>query len=172
MKIQAILMGDKVFSNSREAFNLFSEKRFGERNGEKIYYSLEEAYFLIKTKRMDLSFKNVNISDEEVVARFSKIDKKFIINFFVYSDLTKKGYIVKSGLKFGAVFRIYDKGKSLDDIHSKWICFPTESKNKNTWQDFASKNRVANSTKKKLLIAVVDEENDISYYESSWLKIN
>ena len=39
-----------------------------------------------------------------------------------------------------------------------------------TWYDFASKNRVAHSTRKKLLIAVVDEENDVSFWESNWIK--
>jgi tRNA splicing endonuclease len=40
-----------------------------------------------------------------------------------------------------------------------------------TWQDFASKNRIAHSTKKRLLIAVVDEENDVSYFEINWMKM-
>ncbi len=172
MKIQSNLVIGKIFSNSKEAFNLFSEKRFGERIEEKIYYSLEEAYFLFKTNKMNILLKDKILSEDEILNKFSKINKDFLINYFVYCDLTKKGYVVKSGLKFGAVFRIYDKGSIINNSHSKWICFPTESKNKNIWQDFSSKNRVANSTKKKLLIAIVDSENSISYYESSWLKIN
>jgi tRNA-intron endonuclease len=37
-----------------------------------------------------------------------------------------------------------------------------------TWHDFSAKNRIAHSTKKNLLIAIVDEEGDVSYYEVSW----
>jgi len=37
-------------------------------------------------------------------------------------------------------------------------------------QDFSAKNRVAHSTKKNLLIGIVDEENDVTYYEISWVK--
>ncbi len=172
MKIQSYLISDKVFSNTKEAHNLFSEKRFGERIGEKIYYTIEEAYFLYKSNKMNLIFNNKELKEEEILNKFTKINKTFLTNYFVYSDLTNKGYLVKSGLKFGATFRVYEKGLKLKNKHAKWICFPTESKNKNSWQDFASKNRVANSTKKKLLIAIVDEENSISYYESSWLKLN
>jgi len=132
MKIQSNFVTGKIFSNTKEAYNLFSEKRFGERVGEKIYYSLEEAYFLFKTNKMDILLKDEILSEDDVLNRFSKINKGFLTNYFVYCDLTKKGYVVKSGLKFGAVFRIYDKGSMLTDSHSKWICFPTESKNKNT----------------------------------------
>lgn len=172
MKIQSYLISDKVFSNTKEAHNLFSEKRFGERIGEKIYYTIEEAYFLYKSNKMNLIFNNKELVEEEILNKFTKISKTFLTNYFVYSDLTNKGYLVKSGLKFGATFRVYEKGLNSKNKHAKWICFPTESKNKNSWQDFASKNRVANSTKKKLLIAIVDEENSISYYESNWLKLN
>ncbi|MBU1252016.1 MAG: tRNA-intron lyase, partial [Nanoarchaeota archaeon] len=36
--------------------------------------------------------------------------------------------------------------------------------------DFSAKNRVAHSTKKNLLLAIVDEEGDVSYYEVRWVK--
>ena len=39
-----------------------------------------------------------------------------------------------------------------------------------TWYEFAAKNRVAHSTKKRLLIAVVDDEGDVSYWECRWLR--
>ena len=37
------------------------------------------------------------------------------------------------------------------------------------WKDFTAKNRIAHSTKKQLLLAIVDEEGDVSYYQSDWL---
>jgi tRNA-intron endonuclease len=39
-----------------------------------------------------------------------------------------------------------------------------------TWHDFSAKNRVAHSTNKTLLIAIVDEESDVSYYEVKWTR--
>lgn len=172
MKIQSNLIGTKIFSNTKDAYNLFSEKRFGERVGEKIYYTIEEAYFLFKTDKMEIYSKDTKLTEEELISKLTKQNKNFLTNYFVFADLTKKGFVVKSGLKFGSEFRVYEKGAKIGQTHSKWLCFPTESKSKNTWQDFASKNRVANSTKKKLLIAIVDEENSVSYYESNWIKVN
>ncbi|MBI4143528.1 tRNA-intron lyase, partial [Candidatus Woesearchaeota archaeon] len=39
-----------------------------------------------------------------------------------------------------------------------------------TWYEFAAKNRVAHSTKKRLLMAIVDAENDVTFYEIRWLR--
>jgi len=43
--------------------------------------------------------------------KFKRIDKKIQIKYPVFKDLREKGYIVKTALKFGADFRIYDKGQ-------------------------------------------------------------
>lgn len=171
-KIKATFMSEKVFSNSKEAFGLFDSQRFGEKTGEKIYYTLQETLFLVESKRMEiLDSKDKKITEKELLKKFEKLDKKFKTKYFVFRDLRQKGLIVKTALKFGAEYRVYEKGKSIGESHSKWILFPVSATEQMTWQDFSAKNRVAHSTNKKLLIAVVDEENSVSYYEVNWLKI-
>jgi len=171
MKIKATLISEKVMSNSAEAQNLFTTNRFGEKTGEKILYTLPETLFLIQNKKMELyDYKNKKLSEKEILKKFQRIDKKFTTKYFVFKDLRKKGYIVKTALKFGAEFRVYEKGKNIKKSHSKWILFPVAENKTMTWQDFSAKNRVAHSTKKNLLIAIVDEEGDVSYYEIKWTR--
>ena len=171
-KIKARLVSEKVFSNSKQAFDLFENQRFGERTGEKIYYSLPETLFLVETKKMEIVDSNgKQIKEENLFKKFEKIDKKFKTKYFVFSDLRQKGYIVKTALKFGAEFRVYDKGKFVGEDHARWILFPVSENQEMTWHDFSAKNRIAHSTNKKLLISVVDEEGEVSYYEVNWLKI-
>jgi len=171
-KIKASFISEKVFSNSKEAFSLFETQRFGEKIGEKIYYMLQEAFFLIESKKMELyDSKEKNISEKDFLKKIEKLDKKFKIKYFVFKDLREKGMIVKTALKFGAEYRVYEKGKDIGKQHSKWILFPVSESHTMTWQDFSAKNRVAHSTNKKLLIAIVDEENAVSYYEINWLKL-
>ena len=169
--IKAYLIGEKIVSNSKEAMNLFASQRFGEKFNEKILYSLPEALFLVETKKMQIyDSKDKKISEKKLLQRFEKIDKKFKIKYIVFRDLREKGYLVKSALKFGAEFRVYEPGKSVGKHHAKWILFPVSETDQLTWHEFAAKNRIAHSTKKKLLIAIVDEEGDVSYYEVSWKK--
>ena len=88
----------------------------------------------------------------------------------MFKDLREKGYVLKTALKFGADFRVYEKGKKLGKAHAKWVVFVEHETKKTSWHEFSAKNRVAHSTKKKLLLAIVDEEEGISYYEVSWSK--
>ena len=99
-----------------------------------------------------------------------KIDKKIQIKYLVFKDLRERGYVVKTALKFGADFRVYDKGVKPGDDHAKWILFPVSESKGLTWHSFSAMNRVAHSTRKSLLIGIVDSESDVTYYNVAWTK--
>lgn len=171
VSIKATVVGEKIRSNSKSAFDLFANQRFGEQLGEKIQYSLQEAFFLVENKKMDLyNAKGKKLSINKVLELFEKVDKKFNIKYVVFKDLRQKGYIVKTALKFGAEFRVYGKGAEIGEQHARWILYPVSENSVLTWHDFSAKNRVAHSTNKNLLIGIVDEENDVSYYEVKWTR--
>ena len=88
----------------------------------------------------------------------------------MFKDIRNRGYIVKTALKFGAEFRVYDRGVKPGEDHARWIVYPVKESSTLTWHDFSAKNRVAHSTKKRLMICIVDEENDVTYYEVKWLR--
>ena len=169
-KIKSYLIGGIITSNDSNAHQLMKKSSFGELSNDKIQYSLFEAMFLVKNKKIEIVSKNKIISQEELLKKFQRIDKKFLLKFIVFNDLRKKGYVVKTALKFGADFRVYDKGSKPGQKHAKWLVFVESENNRLTWHEFSAKNRVAHSTKKKLLLSIVDAENSVSYYEVSWIK--
>ena len=169
-KIQAYLTGQIVSSNSSEAKFLYKKSNLGEIVGEKVQYSLPEALFLVEKRQMEIYSRNKKISTRELLSKFGRIDKRIQIKYPVFRDLREKGYIIKTALKFGADFRVYEKSAKPGKKHAKWIVFVDHESNKLTWHEFSAKNRVAHSTKKNLLLAIVDEENSITYYEVRWLK--
>tara|TARA_Y100000310_G_C20660612_1_gene804515 strand:- start:1190 stop:1708 length:519 start_codon:yes stop_codon:yes gene_type:complete len=169
-KIQAHIIGEIISSNTSEAHFLYKKSHFGEIKDKKIQYSFPETLFLVKNGKMEIWSKSKKIPEEELMRKFQKFDKKIQVKYPVFRDLRQKGYIVKTALKFGADFRVYPKGSKPGKKHAKWIVFVDHESNKTTWHEFSAKNRVAHSTKKNLLLAIVDEEGDITYYEVSWLK--
>ena len=54
--------------------------------------------------------------------------------------------------------------------HAKWVVYPVNEGNMMTWHEFAAKNRVAHSTRKRLLLAIVDDENEVTFYEVNWVR--
>ena len=166
--IQAHLIGETISTNDNSANALMKQRHFGKKIEDKIHFTPAEALFLVEERKLEILQKNKKLSKKEVQEKFKKLDKKFLIKYIVFKDLRKKGHIVKTGLKFGADFRVYEKGKP--NSHAKWVLFVEHESQKNSWHDFAAKNRVAHSTKKNLLITLVDEEQDVTYYEVSWIK--
>jgi len=168
---EAHLEGPLLTSNSKKAYTLSKANSFGKKKDEKIEYSLSEGFFLSKNKGLEIFLRGKKLSNQEILNKFSKIDKTFPLKYKVFEDLRDKGFILKSGMKFGADFSVYEKGKKPGKNHSTWLLsIETPSKRIN-WKEFILKNRVANSTKKRILIALQDEEGDIIYYEVNWKKI-
>tara|TARA_Y100000310_G_C20661224_1_gene804903 strand:- start:475 stop:987 length:513 start_codon:yes stop_codon:yes gene_type:complete len=168
--IQAIFSGEKISSNSPQAFSLYEKSRFGEKKGKKVEYSLVETLLLFQEDKLQVISNNKPLSESNLLKKLKRLDKKIETKLTVFSDLRKKGYVVKTALKFGAEFRVYNKGVRPGEDHAKWILFTTKESDKLEWHDFSAKNRIAHSTKKKLLLAIVDQESDVTYYEVSWLK--
>ncbi len=170
-KIKAYLIGNIISSNSEEAVSLCEKSCFGEPVGGKIQYSPSEVLFLSEKDKIEVfSSKNKKVSKKDLLEKLRRIDKKIQIKYQVFRDLRERGYIVKTALKFGAEFRVYEKGFKPGDEHAKWIVFTDYESGKINWHEFSAKNRIAHSTKKSLLLAIVDEEGDVSYYEVKWIK--
>jgi tRNA-intron endonuclease, archaea type len=169
-KINAYLVGELVSSADSEAYSLHEKSRFGEISDDKIQYSLTEALYLFEKGKMEIFSNKKKLSKKELIEKLMRIDKKIQIKYPVFKDLREKGYTVKTALKFGADFRVYDKGAKVGEEHAKWIVFTDHESKRLTWHEFSAKNRVAHSTKKNLLLAIVDEEGDVSYYEVKWIK--
>ncbi len=170
-KIKVHLIGEIISSNSTQAFSLYEKSAFGQPKQGKIQYTLSEALFLFEKKKLEpYDYRDKKIKKKTFLRRLRRIDKKIQLKYLVYKDLRERGYVVKTALKFGADFRVYPKGSRPGKKHAKWIVFVEHETKSLTWHSFSAKNRVAHSTKKKLLLAIIDEESDVTYYEVSWLK--
>ena len=155
--------GNSFFSNKKEAIAIFEQRKLGELKNGKIMYSLFEVLYLLNERKINVLLGKKNISFEDLIKR--DIKKRYT----VFKDLRDKGYILKEGLKFGVDFRVYEKD-AYREGHAKYLLYIVES-TKLDLRDFSAKSRVSHSTNKKLLLAVVDSEEDITYFEVDWKKI-
>ena len=115
-----------------------------------------------------ISESNRKIEFAKFLKKAVKLEPNFWTRYCVFKDIRNRGYIIKTALKFGADFRVYDRGIKPGEDHAKWIVYPVREADTLTWYEFSAKNRVAHSTKKRLLVGVVDAELDVTYYEIAW----
>lgn len=171
--VKVILAGEVVVADSNDATReLYDKTRYGEpSDNKKFQYSLIEALYLMERGKFEIyDDKDKKIDFDEFVKRARKVEPNFWIRYVVFKDLRKRGYIVKTALKFGADFRVYDRGIKPGEDHARWVVFPVFESSGFTWFEMAAKNRVAHSTRKRLLLAVVDAESDVTYLELKWLR--
>jgi len=162
-KFEVYKTGSSFFSNKKEAVALFEQRKFGELKNGKVLYSLFEVLYLLDEKKIEISSGKKKLGFEDLIKK--DIKKKYV----VFRDLREKGYVLKEGLKFGVDFRVYEKD-AYREGHAKYLLYIVE-KSLLDLRDFSAKSRVSHSTNKKLLLAVVDSEEDITYFEVDWKKI-
>jgi tRNA-intron endonuclease, archaea type len=172
-KVRTEFTVDKVITEiSDSAKQLYEQSRYGVMlESGKLQLSLIEALYLSDKGTIDIyASKKKKVDRETYLKKARKVEPNFWIRFCVYQDIRNRGYIIKTALKFGADFRVYDRGVKPGEDHAKWIVYPVYEGSTLTWYEFAAKNRVAHSTRKRLLIGVVDDENSVSYWEVRWIR--
>ncbi len=172
-KLNAKFIGNMVFLEKSDESNLIYDKNsIGVMVDDgKLQLSYLEALFLKEKGSISLyDGRNKEISTEKFIKKVNKTEPNFWIRYCVFKDIRNRGYIVKTALKFGADFRVYDRGIKPGEDHAKWIIYPVKEGEEFTWYNFAAKNRVAHSTKKRLMIGIVDDEGDVTYYEVRWIR--
>ena len=125
----SILGNTAIADNKGLANEIYSKSRFGEIKDNKIQYMLVEALYLLEKKKLAIKEGKKSMKRDEFIKQSSKKEKNFWERYVVFRDMRDRGYVIKTALKFGADFRVYDRGVKPGDDHAKWILFPvSESK--------------------------------------------
>jgi len=171
--VKSIFARERVITeNSDAARDFYNQSSYGTiLEDGKVQLSLPEALYLMEKGKVEVAdSKNKLIGFEKFVAKARKVEPNFWIRYCVFKDMRNRGYIIKTALKFGADFRVYDRGVKPGEDNARWIVYPVHEGEHLTWYEFAAKTRVAHSTKKRLMIGVVDDEGDVTYWEIRWIR--
>jgi tRNA-intron endonuclease len=173
VKVKALFANERVLTeNSNEARDLYQQSRYGVvlEDGQ-VQLSLHEALYLLEKGKLELYDQRKKIIGfADFMKKAKKVEPNFWVRYAVFKDMRTRGYIIKTALKFGADFRVYDRGVKPGEDHARWVVYPVHEGSTLTWYEFAAKNRVAHSTKKRLMLAVVDDESDVTYWEVKWVR--
>lgn len=150
------------------ALRLNQKSYYGNLEGDQLKLSLVEAAYLQWKGKLSIWDGKKRISFNELL---SILDRRGLYQkFIVYRDLRERGYIVKTGFKYGSEFRVYERGETPTKDHSSYLVRVLHEGTKLKILDFSSYVRVAHGVRKKLILAVVDDEEDITYYMVEWIR--
>ncbi|KZX13144.1 tRNA-intron lyase [Methanobrevibacter curvatus] len=155
-------------TESSRAIALYEKNKFGKKEGDILEISLVEALFLLEKGRLNVFKKDKKI-DFNTLKEFLR-EKNLYGRFVVFRDLKDRGYVIKSGYKYGSDFRLYQRGESPGYTHSQYLVKIIQEFDALNVSDFSSYARVAHGVKKSLYLAVIDDDWDITYYSVSWIR--
>jgi len=161
-----------VVTEEDEAEEIYSENYYGKYNEEVLELSMVEAYHLIDRELITVSKDGEKLSQEEAFDIFTEKDGEFYHKYQAYSDLRERGFIVKTGFKFGAHFRVYprgvnpyEEGPKKQKQHTKWVVHAVPENHSLSFSEMSRAVRLAQNIRATMLWAVVDNESGVTYYE-------
>src|SRR3989344_7906782 len=156
-----LLVNNKVLVQDNKLKSQLIQKGFGEKTPTEFVLDLVEALYLMRKQKMEIiDSKGKKVSEKEILSLGEKKSKEFYNIFLVFSDLRERGYVVKTGFKFGFHLRVYPKGKKQGEAHSQWVVNVSTQNEKLGMIAFSRMVRLSGNIKTILLQAVVDSEND------------
>jgi tRNA-intron endonuclease len=154
---QATLLEDRVIIwNEELSKKLHYQQFFGKPLDEKrLQLSLIEAAYLIETGELEVrDRKGLTLSLEEFTKFAKQLEPDFERKFLVYRDLRSKGFVVKTGFKFGNHFRVYEEIETVEDLpHSKYLVHALPAEHVFTLQDMSRAVRLSQSVRKRMIFA-------------------
>jgi len=132
--------------------------------------TLFEALYLHRKGLLRIrDINRVELKEEDIWRIGRENYENFDIVFKIYTDLREKGYVVKSGMKFGATFAVYEHGPGID--HAPFLVHVIPYQEELDPIEIVRAGRLSHSVRKKFVIATVNPETEkISYYSFKWFE--
>lgn len=172
------LLENRVILWGDEAVQLYDESGYGkplpEESPNRVELELVEAIYLVEKGKLKVftktNGKKKSISLKELMEIGAKQVNQFHPQFMVYRDLRERGYLVKTGFKFGAHFRVYERGVKLirgpkaAHEHTKFVVHAVPEESAFSLPEMSRAVRLAHNIRATFVWAVLDKEGSPTYY--------
>lgn len=154
-----------VVRDQSEASQIYNKGYYGvPQTGGGLKLDVMEATYLVESERLVVQSDGKTLAAGDLLRLAHKQSPGFELRYLVYRELRQRGYIVKLGQQ-PLDFRVFPRGGSPNKTPSKWwVAAISERSTFDLGQLLDNLDRTLD-VRKKLLLAVVDEESDVTYYE-------
>ena len=159
------LVGDRVVvEDPAEGSALHNRGFFGRpRAGGGLDLDLLEAIYLVEADRLEVRGKGRAVPARELFRAATTAVDSFEIRYLVYRDLRQRGYVVEA--RTGPVdFQVYPRGGAPRKTPSRYWVRAVSERAVFDLAELLERAEEAAGVRKTLLLGLVDEESDLTYY--------
>ncbi len=163
MTLYGKLIGDKVIAGKQAIEELYLTSFYGRPRGDALELSLVESAYLLYMGKIIVEFEGNELDFKQFFLRASSIIKNFELLYIVYKDLRERGYYVQPSV---TGFRVYPRGGHPGKTPAEFFVLVTSERIPLPLSDLKTQLDTVENLRKRLILAIVDEESDITYYEA------
>ncbi|MDD3574788.1 tRNA-intron lyase [Methanospirillum sp.] len=160
--MKARIEEDKVLLGS-EGYALYEQSGFGRPQKDGLRLSPVEALYLVYRGRIEVP----GYDFDTLLVRFSE-DAHMIRSFLVYRDIRERGYVVQTGPHD---FRVFKRGEKPGKGESQYMVRVLSERDLIDFSVVQGEVRTTLNMRKQHVLAVVDDEFEITYYEVKLQKL-
>ncbi|MGC9059659.1 MAG: tRNA-intron lyase [Thermoplasmata archaeon] len=164
--MEAILLKDRaIIENKVDASQIYNRGYFGEpQSGGSIALDLYEIAYLLELKKIEVKGKDGKEYElKEFINYAAGLENSFEIKYLVYRDMRARGYIIKKGNE-EIHFLVYPRGGIPRKTPAKYWLLGISERQVFEYSTLYQIAEQAHSQRKDVLLGIVDEESDITYY--------
>ncbi|OPX73108.1 MAG: tRNA-splicing endonuclease [Methanoregulaceae archaeon PtaB.Bin108] len=140
-----------------EGRSLYDQSGYGRPEKDGLRLAPEEALYLLHRGRLEIS----GYSFDRLLAVYAQ-NSGFIRSFLVYRDLRERGYVVQTGPHD---FRVFRRGQRPGTGQSQYLVRVISERDMIEFSGLVKEVSASINLRKQHVLAVVDDENELTYYE-------
>jgi len=154
-----------IVEDQSEASQIYNKGCYGvPQTGGSLKMDFMDAIYLVESGRLSVASDKGELGAGDLLRLAHRKDEGFEVRYLVYRELRQRGYIVKMGTA-PLDFRVFPRGGSPNKTPSKWWVAAISERSTFDLGALLESLDLTTDVRKRLLLAVVDEESDVTYYE-------
>lgn len=156
------LYGEVVKLDKQAIEILYNTSFYGRPRGGILELSLIEAAYLLYRQKIEIEEEGEHLDFKRFVEIASTRASNFELKYIVYKDLRERGFFVQPSI---TGFRVYPRGGHPGKTPAKFFVYVTSERIPLSILELTRHLEAASNLKKRMVLAIVDEESDITFYE-------
>jgi tRNA-intron endonuclease len=147
----------------REGKTLYEQSGYGRQEADGIRLSPQEALYLLHRQKIEVS----GYSFDSLFTEFAD-QRNFLRSFLVYRDLRERGYVVQTGPHD---FRVFRRGEKPGTGESLYLVRVLSERDPIRFEKLIEEVVASRNMRKQYVLAVVDDEEELTFYEIKLQKL-
>jgi len=164
LKIEGLLSSKGVSIKKKAEGDALTSRGYGVSEDKEFFLAFYEALYLVDKGNLGVKDeKGRDVGFRKLLRCYEDVSENAWAQYLVYRDLRGRGYVIREGFGVGVDFRVYERGDYSKDT-AKYLVLSLQEGKPVSMADLATAVKQAQSSKKELILAVMNRRGEIVYY--------